>query len=215
MPVTASLVGAGGGILQTIIGAIGQGKANRQLKKLFKQRKTFETPSEVFDILNSTQYNAQSGYDPNTLDFLTNSADRAFATNTGTALRLGADPNAISGLDDKYLQDIMRIGSDNATLQLQNFDKFLNAKTLVATNKEAEFQSQQDLLKDQMAMYGQKAAAGAQNVNSGINTLVQAGSNLAASTLFKPTKTPVATSGNASTLTPSQIQQIQQILSNP
>lgn len=178
MPVTAGVIGAGAGLIQTVIGAIGQGKANKQLKKLFKQRTTYETPAEVFDILNSTQYRAQSGYDPQTLDFLTNSADRGFATQTGTALRLGADPNTISGLDDKYLQDIMRIGSDNATLQLQNFDKFLNAKSLVAENKTAEWQSREDLLKDQMQAVAGKAAAGAQNVNSGINTVVQAGANL-------------------------------------
>lgn len=102
MPVTAGIIGAGAGLLQTAIGAIGQGKANKQLKKLFKQRKSYETPSDIFDVLNSTQNRAQSGYDPQTLDFLTNSADRAFATQTGTALRLGADPNTIAGLDDKY-----------------------------------------------------------------------------------------------------------------
>jgi hypothetical protein len=209
MPVTASLVTAGIGGIQSIIGAIGQGKANKKLNKLFKQRTAYQTPKEIMDVLNSTQYNAQSGYDPQTLDFLTNSADRGFATQTGTALRLGADPNLISGLDDKYLQDIMRIGSDNATLQLQNFDKFLNAKTLVAENKTAEWQSREDLLKDQIQAVAGKAAAGAQNVNSGINTVVQAGSNLAASQLFKPTVTPTTQQNSTGGFTPAQMQQLQ------
>jgi hypothetical protein len=209
MPVTASVIGAGAGLIQTVIGAIGQGKANKQLKKLFKQRTAYSTPSEIFDVLNSTQYNAQSGYDPQTLDFLTSQADRGFATQTGTALRLGADPNTISGLDDKYLQDIMRIGSDNATLQLQNFDKFLNAKTLVAENKTAEWQSREDLLKDQIQAVAGKAAAGAQNVNSGINTVVQAGSNLAASQLFKPTVTPTTQQNSTGGFTTAQMQQLQ------
>lgn len=185
MPVTAAAISAGAGILQSAIGAIQQGSANKKLKKLFKQRKTFETPAEIFDILNATQYNAQSGYDAETLDYLTNQADRSFATNTGTALRLGADPNVIAGLDDKYLQDIMGIGSNNAMLQLQNFDKFLNAKQLVATNKEAEYQSEQDLLKDQMAMYGLKAQAGSQNINSGVNLITNGLSNYGASQLYK------------------------------
>lgn len=185
MPVTASIVGAGAGLIQTAIGAIGQGKANKKLKKLFKQRSAFETPAEVFDILNSTQYNAQSGYDPQTLDYLTTQADRGFATQTGTALRLGADPNLVSGLDDRYLQDIMRIGSDNATLQLQNFDKFLNAKQLVATNKEAEWQSKENLIKDQMQAITGQAAAGAQNVNSGFNLLTQGISNYGTAKLYK------------------------------
>lgn len=185
MPVTASVIGAGAGLIQTVIGAIGQGKANKKLKKLFKQRSEFQTPQEVFDILNSTQYNAQSGYDPQTLDFLTNSADRSFATQTGTALRLGADPNMVAGLDDRYLQDIMRIGSDNATLQLQNFDKFLNAKQLVATNKEAEWQSKENLIKDQMQAITGQAAAGAQNVNSGFNLLTQGIANYGTAQLYK------------------------------
>jgi hypothetical protein len=188
MPVSAATAGAG--LLQTVIGAIGQGKANKQLKKLFKQRETFQTPSEVFDILNSTQFQAQSGFDASTLDYLTNQNDRGFATQTGTALRLGADPNAISGLDDKYLQNLMRIGSEDASLQLQNFDKFLNAKQLVATNKEAEWASKQDLLKDQMAMYGQKAAAGSQNVNSGLNLVTQGVAGYFGSDLYKDRNKP-------------------------
>lgn len=208
MPVTAGIIGAGAGLIQTAIGAIGQGKANKKLKKLFKQRTSYETPQDIFDVLNSTQNRAQSGYDSQTLDYLTNSADRGFATQTGTALRLGADPNTISGLDDKYLQDIMRIGSDNATLQLQNFDKFLNAKTLVAENKTAEWQSREDLLKDQIQAVAGQAAAGAQNVNSGINTVVQAGSNLASSQLFKPTTTNTNNSG----FTPEQMKQLQAML---
>lgn len=183
MPVSAAVAGAG--LIQTAIGAIGQGKANKQLKKLFKQRKAYETPSEVMDILNSTQYRAQSGFDSSTLDYLTNQNERGLASQTGAALRLGADPNTISGLDDKYLQNLMRIGSEDATLQLQNFDKFLNAKSLVAENKTAEWQSREDILKDQMQAVAGKAAAGAQNVNSGLNLATQGISNYGTSQLYK------------------------------
>lgn len=184
MPVTAALIGVGGGLLQAIFGAGQQKKANKQLKKLFAQRTPFQTPKEVFDVLNSTQYNAQSGYGAQTMDYLTNQADRGLASSTGTALRLGADPNVIAGLDDQYLQDIMKIGSNNSLLQLQNFDKFLNAKQLVAANKEAEWQSKEDILKDQMAMYGLKAQAGSTNVNSGFNLALTGLTNYAASTLY-------------------------------
>lgn len=230
MPVTAAIIGAGAGLLQTGIGAIGQGKANKQLKKLFKQRTPFSTPSEVFDILNASQFQAGKGYDDQTFNYLNNQADRAFATNTGTALRLGADPNVIAGLDDQYLQSIMNIGSNDALLQLQNFDKFLNAKQLVAANKEAEWDSKESILKDQMAMYGLKAQAGATNVNSGLNLIGQAGTNLALEELYKskntvninqsnsPSNLPPPVSGgglNSGGLTPSQMQQIQQIINNP
>lgn len=177
-------ISAGAGLVQTAVGAIGQGKANKKLDRLFKQRKSFETPKEIFDILQATQFNAQSGFGSQTLDFLTNQADRSFATSTGTALRLGADPNVISQLDDQYLQNIFKIGSDDAMLRFQNFDKFLNAKQLVAANKEAEWASQQDILKDQMAAAGMQAQAGAQNVSSGLNLTSQALSNWASAALY-------------------------------
>ena len=57
----AAGVTVGTGLVQTAIGAEKQRKANKQLKKLFSKREKFQTPKEVFDILNSTQYNAQSG----------------------------------------------------------------------------------------------------------------------------------------------------------
>lgn len=191
-------VTAGIGLLQTGIGASRQGKANKKLKKLFAQRQSFQTPKEVFDILNSTQYNAQSGFDPQTMTFLNNSADRAFATNTGTALRLGADPNVVAGLDDQYLQSIMKIDSDNSLLQLQNFYKFLNAKQLVASNKEAEWASKEDILKDEMQMYGQKAKAGADNVNSGLNLIGQGVSNYFSSQLYADAMKTAGSKNNSS-----------------
>lgn len=154
---------------QTLIGLGEKIIGNAKLKKLFKQRKAYETPSEIFDILNSTEFRAQSGFDPETLGFLTNKAERGFATSIGAAERLGADPNILSGLNDEYMQDIMKIGSDNAMLQLQNFDKFLSAKQLVADNKTAEWQSKENLIKDQMQAAGMEGAAGTQDLSSGLN----------------------------------------------
>lgn len=156
---------------QTLIGLGEKIIGNAKLKKLFKQRKSFETPSEIFDILNSTEYRAQSGFDPETLGFLTGKAEKGFATSVGAATRLGADPNILSGLNDEYMNDIMKIGSDNAMLQLQNFDKFLGAKELVAKNKEAEWQSKENLIKDQMQAAGMQGAAGTQDLSSGLNLL--------------------------------------------
>lgn len=216
------------GIAQVIGGAISANKGNKQLNKLFAQRKTFKTPSDIFDILNATQSNAGTGFSADTLSYLTNQADRSFATNTGTALRLGADPNTISGLDDQYLQSIMKIGSDNSLLQLQNFDKFLNAKEMVAQNKVAEYTSQEDLLKDKMAAVAGQVNAANQNISSGINlvtaTTAAAGSgNLYGNNGFA-TRTTVPNTGISNNnnsggglggLTPSQIQRLQEIFANP
>lgn len=178
-------IGATTSGIQSLLGLLGINQGNKKLKKLFSQRTAFNTPQEVFDILNSTQYNTQSGFGDDTLGFLTDQAERGFATNTGTALRLGADPNIIAGLDDQYLQDIMKIGSQDAMLQLQNFDKFLNAKQLVASNKEAEWASKENLIKDEMAAASSKVAAGQQNLQSGINLGMQVASNATSGNLWE------------------------------
>lgn len=157
---------------QTLIGLGEKIIGNAKLKKLFKQRKAYETPSEIFDILNSTEFRAQSGFDSETLGYLTGKAEKGFATSVGAATRLGADPNTLSGLNDEYMQDIMRIGSDNAMLQLQNFDKFLGAKKMVADSKDAEWQSKENLIKDQMQAAGMQGAAGTQDMSSGLNLLL-------------------------------------------
>lgn len=215
------------GAVQNIVEGIKAKKANKQLVKLFSQRKAFTTPKEVFEILQATQFNAQSGFGAETMDFLTNQADRAFATNTGTALRLGADPNTISGLDDQYLQSIMKIGADDSMLRLQNFDKFLNAKELVAQNKAAEWQSKENLLKDQMAAVSGQVAAATQSGQSGINLVTAAGSaaasgNLYGNNSFSTTRLPNtnlsnnnSSGGGLGGLTPSQIQRMQEIFANP
>lgn len=214
-------IGATASGIQNLIALIGAIGGNNKLKKLFKQRTAFQTPSEVLDILNSTEQRAQSGYDPQTLDFLTNQADRSFATSTGNALRLGADPNVIAGLDDQYLQNIMKIGSDNATLQLQNFDKFLNAKQLVAANKEAEWASKENLIKDEMAAASTKVAAGQQNLQSGINLGLQVATSGAMNDLYglnTPTSNVGNNFGNGNSgvmqpgLSPSELIKLKQLL---
>ena len=171
---------------QSLLGLIQTFGAKKKAQRTFEQRKKnpYLMPSEIKEIESATAYSAQTGYDPTTLNYLTNSADRAFATNTGTALRLGADPNIISGLDDQYLQSIMNIGSNNAMLQLQKFDKFINAKQLVAANKDAEWQFQDNLLKDQAQSAASQAQAGQQNLQSGVNLGLQVATSYGASQLY-------------------------------
>lgn len=183
-PIAISAFQALQGSAQAINNTVKSQLDNKKLERLFKQRKAFQTPSEVFDILNAAQFQAQGGYNSKTLDYLTSQADLGLATSIGTALRLGADPNVISGLDDQYLQDIMKIGSNDAMLQLQNFDKFMNAKQLVAANKEAEWASKDNLIKDQMQAISGQVEADTKNINSGINLANQAAANFASSQLY-------------------------------
>lgn len=169
MALAAAAVQAGLGGLQAIGGMIQSIGANKQLKKLFEQRTPFKTAKEVFQNRDASQYFAQQGYSDQTLNYLTNQSDRAFSGSAGTALRLGADPNMISGLYDQYMNDVFKVGANSNIMQMQNFDRFLNANAEVGKNADAEWQSKENLIKDKMQMQYQKAQAGQQNMQSGIN----------------------------------------------
>lgn len=177
---TGSLIGIG----QTIGGFIQTSRANKNLNKLFKRRRAYQTPDEIFDILNMATSNASAGYSPETLDYLTSGANTALSASLGTASRLGADPNALGGLLDQYSRDIFKIGGENELVKMRKFDGVMNAMQLVAQNKEAEQISRDNLIKDQMQAEAQKLAAGNQNIQSGLNLITNSASSAATSGLY-------------------------------
>jgi hypothetical protein len=181
MPV-ASLIAGG---VQAAVGAGQTIAGNAKLKRLFSQRKAFQTPQEIFDILNMTENNAQTGLSSETTQYLTDQADRGLTSQLGVATRLGADPNQIGATLDNYFQDIFKIGNENEIQKLKKFDSVANALQLVAQNKEAEFQSKDNLIKDQMQSAAQKVASGQQNLQSGLNLGLNAASAFSTQDLYK------------------------------
>ena len=163
------IVGAAAGIYQGFKGASDKKKALENEQQLFKQRKAYQTPSEILDIYNTAKYNAQSGFDPTTMSYLTSQAEGSLATTLDTSKILGGDPNNFASIINQNFQDIFRIGSENDLAKMKKFDALTNATQLVAQNKDAEYASQQNLIKDQMAAEVQKGQAGAANEQSGIN----------------------------------------------
>ncbi len=181
--VTAGLVIGGvqaaGGIYQTISG-------NAAKNKALAKRKPYQTPQEIIDILNATQSNAQLGFNPETLAYLTNQTDRAFTGALGTAERLGADPNDLSALFDQKMQSIMKIGAQDHAYNMENFSKYLSALDSVAANKAAEQKSQQDIIKDQLQSAAQEIQTGTANISGGINTAMGAYAAGQTGNLYKP-----------------------------
>lgn len=175
-------------MVQSIIGINQEHKANKKLQSFFRQRKAFSTPSEIFDMLNLSQLNASQGFSDQTLQYLTGQAGSGMAKTLGVAERLGADPNDLSSVLDSYFQDIFKIGSENDLLKMQKFDRFSNALQVVASNKEAEWQSRENILKDQMQAEAQKVAAAQANVQSGLNLTLAGLSSLGSSDLYGDTK---------------------------
>lgn len=166
-PVSAGIAG-----VQAIAGTIQTISASNKIKKLLAQRTAYKTPEEYFDILNATQSMAQNGYDPVTLDYLTNQNDRSLSSSLSAATRLGADPNQLSALFDQSVQNIFKIGAENAQLNMKNFSRYLDAMDVIGQNKAAEWSSEQDIIKDKLQAASAEKAAGIQNIGSAANAAI-------------------------------------------
>jgi hypothetical protein len=187
-------VGLGLAAAQTILGGVQTAVAQNKMKKLFKTRKAYETQQETYDIKNATAYNQQTGYGAKTLDFLETNANRGLTNSLSAILQMGGDPNMVSGLLDNYNQNIGKIGADDSLLQMKKFDQFLAATETLARSKDAEYQSKENLIKDQLQMYGQKAQAGQKNMQSGLNLGL---STLTSAEMMNLYKTKATTNGVA------------------
>lgn len=172
-----SIIQGGAGLVQTITGA-------NKTKNLIQRRKAYQTPEEYFKILNATASRAAEGYDPVTMSYLTNQADRAFGASIGTATRLGADPNQLSAILDQRIQASMKVGAENAALNLQNFNRYLSALDVLGQNDAAEQKSRDDLLKDQIQSAAAEKQAGVQNIINAASSYLGATSAAGAAGLY-------------------------------
>ena len=203
LPLIAAGVGAVTGGIQALVNAGKEKRANRELKRLFSQRKSFETPEEIFEILNMQQFNAAQGFSDQTTDYLTGQAGAGLASGLGTATRLGADPNQLSGIIDNYYQDIFKVGAESELVKMKKFDSLTSALKLVSENKEAEWQSQDNLIKDQMQAVAGRVQAANQGQQSGLNLALSSLSALATNNLYKtPTQntSQIVASNNPATI---------------
>ena len=182
----ATPAGVGIGLLQAGIGIVGDitNKANQ--KKYLNQLKAYKTPQEVFDIYNMAKNNASQGYDATTLDFLTNQIDQTFSSSLGTATRLGADPNDLSSIFQQKINSIMKVGSDNHLLNMQNFDTVIKGAGLVADNRAAEFKSQQDIIKNKLQATGVNLATATGNISGGLNTILSTLTSSQIANMYNP-----------------------------
>ena len=168
---------AGMGIIQSGIGIFQQAASNRRLKRLLQQRELYTTPQEFFDMNNMALNSAQTGYDADTMAYLTGQTDRALTSSFGAITRLGGDQNDISSIFDRSIQSIIKNAADSEMIKLKKFDTLMQTVGQLGQEKKAEFADRELLLKDKMAAEGMKAQAGAQNLQSGLNTVGSAIAN--------------------------------------
>lgn len=108
-----------GGGVQATLGSIGAAVQYSKLKKAVAKRKSYVTPSEIYDILSATENRSQG--DTQTRDFETGQVDRAFSQSLGTAELLGADPNDLSYLFDNKINNILKIGQQFHASNMESF----------------------------------------------------------------------------------------------
>ncbi len=187
-PVSAALTAG-----QAVLGTIEAVSGSQRAKRLLQMRRAYQTPEEYYKILQQAQSTAGTGYDPFTLSYLTDQTDQAFSSTLGTAERLGANPNDLSGLFNQKVNSIMKIGAENHALNMENMGKYITALDVVGQNKAAEQKSQQDLIKDQQQAAAADKQAGLQNIFGAANTFLSGYAADKANQLFAPKTTPTVT----------------------
>lgn len=182
-------VGLGLGAAQTALGIVQAISNNAKGNRLMRRRRAYQTPEEIFKILNAVENRATSGYDPGTLSYITGQVDRSFSDTLNAATQLGADPNDLSRLLDQKIQATFKIGAENQLRNMENFNKYLGALETVAANDAAEQKSQQDLIKDELQAASAGEQAGFQNILGGANTALSTISSLNTANLYKDNAT--------------------------
>ena len=193
MPVAIPLALAA---IQTGIGIVKGISDKKKQTGLLSQMQPYKTPQEIYDVLHATENKASQGYDPATLNYLTNQTDQAFASSTGAAERLGADPNTLSAIFSQKLDSMMKIGAENHNLNMNNFSQYLNALNSVGANKAAEQKSNQDLVKNRLQAVGVDLNTDNTNISGGINTALAAYTAYKTGNLYNK-KPPKKTTGLA------------------
>ena len=187
LPVAAVLAFAqiAGGAAKANKGANAERNARAEAAALLRKRKTYQTPDELYKILQATEYDAQTGFDASTLNYLTTQTDRAFDSSLDNSRLLGGDPNSYSELFNNKVNAIMGIAEKGHTLKMEKFSKYLSAQKMIAASKDAEWLSKDNLIKDRLQATQLIRAEGAKEKQAGINAVVSAATNFGTSMLYK------------------------------
>lgn len=169
-PVTAITVGSS--VVKTIGGLFGKDNAQDEMKRLQAQVKSYQTPDEIFKIVQASQNNASQGLDAETLNYETTQIDRGFTSGLNTMLRLGGDPNDAAALYDQKIRATLKVGSDNHAENMKNFQIYLNSLGTLAANKAAEQKSKQDIIKDQIQATAGQINESNKDIWNGVNGVI-------------------------------------------
>lgn len=156
------------GVLTTGYGVYSKARANKKQKDALSKRKAYTTQDETYQILNALENKSQG--DTQTRDFQTQQIDDTFSQQLGVAELLGADANDLSGMFQQKIQGILQVGQQFHASNMEAFGKYIGALDMVAKSKDAEYGSQQNIVKDAIQAAAADGKAADATINSGINT---------------------------------------------
>ncbi|HQV55016.1 MAG TPA: hypothetical protein PLX17_05845 [Chitinophagaceae bacterium] len=196
------------GVVSIGVGAYQSSRANKKQKDAIKNRKAYETPEEVFTILNALQNKAQG--DTQTRDYETNLINRSFANQLDVVQLLGGDPNDAAAAFDRHMQGIITVGDKFHATNLEGFGKYIGGLDMVAKSRDAEWGWQDNQTKDLIAALNQQKEDANKTINSGLNLTMQGVTNLASNNLYNdnytlPPPTILNNSGQVVTTTPAPV----------
>lgn len=178
-PLTGIGVGAAiGGIasLGKVAYGIVQGiSANKNLKKLEKNRPQRTTDENILYNQKFTGVNAGGGLGGGILNEYTNNINRTYASSINAILSGGGDINQVAELMSGTSNSFNKLMRMDAEAQLANQDKFIAANTALGNENMANWDYNVNIpFQQKYARYTQQTNAGAQNINTGIEGLGKA-----------------------------------------
>lgn len=165
------------GLVQTIGNIIGKAKSKDEINKLLAQRKAFVTPDEVYKLVNAATQ--KQGGDQEMVNLLTSQADSTFSQVLGTSALLGGSPNDFAKLFNQRVMTSTAIAEKNHAVSMANFSMLMDAWKTLAANKEAEWVSRDNLLKDRIQAAAGRGADANKGIGSGLNSMIAGLASLA------------------------------------
>lgn len=183
------------GVATTGYGIYSKARANKKQKDALSQRKAYTTQDETYQILNALENKSQG--DTQTRDYQTQQIDNAFSQQLGVAELLGADANDLSGMFQQKIQGILQVGQQFHASNMEAFGKYIGALDMVAKSKDAEYGSQQNIVKDAIQAAAADGKAADATINSGINTALSGYSAYQSNKLYQDYQKSLNTGGGA------------------
>lgn len=171
------MIGAGA-VIGGLLGA-GQIIYGASLKNKSSKMDSAQPPLEIPDIYNSNvgllEQEAQTGYSPETLKYLSDTLGQNLSQSTSAILQGGGSINSIANLYNTNAQQMRAIGAENDKLRTSKLSQLIEARKDLAGMQLKQWQMNVlDQWKNKQTASAMIAQQGNQLINSGLNTALGA-----------------------------------------